>query len=190
MNVELVNERETNRLLATEHYLGPIRRGFCLGVRDAGRLVAVQVWTLPTSRALPADESWLELARWCLTPAAGKNAGSAMQRRSVRWIRERRPAVTTLVSYSDPSAGHTGALYRASAWYWSPTWHRLRPPPTGNGAWVDGEGQSVKDRWIFDVRPDERRRHLLVIDDPSALRSFDPETEWQRLGVERLRGLA
>ena len=37
--------------------------------------------------------------------------------------------VSTVVSYSDPSAGHTGSLYRACNWIWAPTWLRLRPPP-------------------------------------------------------------
>jgi hypothetical protein len=76
------------------------------------------------------------------------------------------------VSYSDPSVGHTGALYRACNWWWAPTWHRLRPPPSGNGSWSDGRVQSVKDRWIFPLRPDPDRAGVLLVKDASLLRAM------------------
>src|SRR5690606_2807761 len=90
---------------------------------------------------------------------------------ALRLIREHFSAVTTLVSYSDPSRGHTGALYKACNWLWAPTWHRLRPPPTGNGNWANGM-QAVKDRWVFPVLPDARRDDVLAIDDPAAVRHW------------------
>ena len=83
----------------------------------------------------------------------------------VRVIRRERREVTTVVSYSDPSVGHTGALYRACNWTWAPTWHRLRPPPSGNGSWRTNETQSVKDRWVYEIRPDERRSEILRVKD-------------------------
>jgi len=73
------------------------------------------------------------------------------------------PEVTTCVSYSDPSVGHTGALYKACNWQWAPTWHRLKPPPTGNGSWDGQTQQSVKDRWIFRLRPDAQRADILRV---------------------------
>lgn len=166
---------DVNPLLSREHYLGPIRSGgaelVVMGA-TAGQVVAAQVWRRPTARRLPSDGSWLELSRWCLTPAAGDNAGTRMHRYAARLIRERAPHVTTLVSYSDPTAGHTGALYRACNWTWAPTWHRLRPPPSGNGEWVAGQPQAVKDRWVFAVRPDPAREQVLHIDDPGAIRRW------------------
>jgi hypothetical protein len=47
---------------------------------------------------------------------------------------------------------------------------RLRPPPSGNGAWTIGKPEAIKDRWIFPVRPDRRRESLLYIDDEAAIR--------------------
>jgi hypothetical protein len=169
---ELVSSAEANRLLAVSHYLGPIHRGLAFGQREGSRLVAVMVWTNPTSRRLPQRE-WLELARWCLTPEAGPNAGSRMHRAFLRWLRLYRPEITTLVSYSDPSQGHTGALYRACNWLWRPTWHRLRPPPSGNGSWSGGSQQSVKDRWVFPVRPDPFRDELLSVKDDAVVRRME-----------------
>lgn len=149
-------------VLQEHHYLGPIRRG--VAWQDEHGVI---VLTNPTSRNVP--QHWLELARWCITDRT-KNAGSKQWAAMSRSLRTERPEVTTIVSYSDPSVGHTGALYRACNWWWAPTWHRLRPPPTGNGAWQEGKAQSVKDRWVFPVRPDAERAERLVAKDESILR--------------------
>jgi hypothetical protein len=90
-----------------------------------------------------------------------------------RYLRRERREVTTVVSYSDPSAGHTGALYKACGWIWAPTWHRLYPTPSGNGAWKDGEAQSVKDRWVFVLGADLRRDELLRVKDGRAAGAVD-----------------
>lgn len=164
---------EANELLREHHYLGPLHSGgrmVVIGSR-CGETVAAMIWKHPTSRRLPAFGTWLELARWCLTPDAGPNAGSRMHRYAVKLIREHLPNVTTLVSYSDPSHGHTGALYRACNWQWAPTWVRLRPPPSGHGDWGSGR-QEIKDRWVFAVRRDDTRRDALMIDDAGAVRHW------------------
>ena len=94
----------------------------------------------------------------------------------MQWKRVRRalpeiaPEVTTVVSYSDPSQGHTGSLYRSCNWKWAPTWHRLRPPPTGNGSWKNGQKQSVKDRWVCELKDDERRAEILRVKDDSIVK--------------------
>jgi hypothetical protein len=127
------------------------------------------VFAKPTIRQLP--ERWLELVRWCIK-SREKNAGSRQWATVARALRRARPDVTTIVSYSDPSQGHTGALYRACNWRWAPTWHRLRPPPTGNGAWRTAAPQAVKDRWIFELAPDAARAAALRLQDESLLRRF------------------
>jgi hypothetical protein len=156
---------EANALLRERHYLGPIEWGrlvVCQWV--GGEVVGAMVWRPPTSRKLPADGSWLELSRWCLTPEGGQYAGSRMHRAAVGLIRERLPAVTTLVSYSDPGAGHTGSLYKACNWRWRPTWLRLRPPPSGGGSWDGVTPQEPKDRWVFELKPDANREAVLYLD--------------------------
>lgn len=144
-------------LLESQHYLGARDRGF--SYRDEfGALVLAA----PTSRRLPRAR-WLELTRWCLY--GEKNGGSRQWARVWRWLRETHPHITTVVSYSDPSVGHTGALYRACNWLWAPTWHRLRPPPSGLGSWNGRWRQAVKDRWIWPLAPDSEREGLLVAND-------------------------
>ena len=158
-----VSSKSVAPFLQRLHYLGPVSRGFCWS-DEHGVLVLAK----PTSRRLPQDGTWLELVRWCLL--GQKNGGSRQWARVVRELRRDMPQVTTIVSYSDPSAGHTGALYKASNWLWRPTWHRLRPPPSGNGSWGDGRTQSVKDRWCYALRPDARRDELLSIKDESIVK--------------------
>lgn len=170
---------QANGLLREHHYLGPVKAAsFTFLGLDNGVPVAAQVWKSPTARRLPTNGRWLELARWCLTPAAGSNAGSRMHRYAVLSLREAFPTATTLVSYSDPSQGHTGALYRPCNWLWAPTWHRLRPPPSGLGSWDGRVRQEVKDRWVFPLRRDPDRAITLAVDDPAAVRAHLASAEW------------
>ena len=155
-----VSSKSVGEFLLARHYLGPVARGFAWS-DEWGVLVLAK----PTARRLPQDGTWLELVRWCLL--GRKNGGSRQWGRVVRTVKRDAPNVTTIVSYSDPSQGHTGALYRAAGWAWAPTWHRLRPPPSGNGSWKDGAQQSVKDRWIYALRDDARRAEILRVKDAS-----------------------
>lgn len=165
--------RSITGLLAEHHYLGPLDRGVAWR-SDHGAIVVAA----PTSRRIPLR--WLELVRWCIIGGV-KNAGSQQWAAFARDLRKARPDVTTIVSYSDPSQGHTGALYRACNWWWAPTWHRLRPPPTGNGNWGGGDPESVKDRWIFPLACDPERVSVLRIPYAHILRRW-PWAEYREPG--------
>ena len=158
-----VSSKSVAPFLERLHYLGAVSRGFCWS-DEHGVLVLAK----PTSRRLPQDGTWLELVRWCLL--GQKNGGSKQWAKVVKALRLELPQVTTVISYSDPSAGHTGALYKACNWQWKPTWHRLRPPPSGNGSWKGGKVQAVKDRWVYALRPDPRRDDMLSVKDESIAR--------------------
>jgi hypothetical protein len=161
--VSLASVRECNRYLVGRHYLGPTNAaGF--GWKDEG---GVMLFAAPRSRRLPSD--WLELVRWCLTGVP--NAGSQQWARFCRWARLHHSA-TTVISYSDPAQGHTGALYRACNWQWAPTWLRLRPPPSGGGSWTGEHRQEVKDRWVFPLHSDDRRPFALALADEALMRSM------------------
>lgn len=165
--------RSVAALLTENHYLGAVNRGTAWH-DDFGVIIVAA----PTARRLPGH--WLELVRWCVT-ARQKNAGSMQWSSFVRDLRKLRPDLTTIVSYSDPSEGHTGALYRACNWWWAPTWHRLRPPPTGNGAWSRARQESVKDRWVFALRRDPARTNILRARDSAILRRW-PWAEYREPG--------
>ncbi len=159
LHVETATVTEINPLLASAHYLGPVSSArVCFAGWVADELVACQAWRWPTARMVPTD--WLELSRWCLTLEAGENAGSRMMGYVRRWIRRNIPKVTALVSYSDPSRGHTGALYRASGWSYAPTHHGLRYDldgvgyASGHGSWDGQTIQSPKHRWMIQFTDD------------------------------------
>jgi hypothetical protein len=158
-----VDAQSVNDVLLANHYLGPSSRG--TSYRDE---YGVMVFANPSSRRLP-QQRWLELVRWCIVSDVD-SAGSRQWRAAKAWLRKEFLGVTTVVSYSDPGAGHTGALYRACNWLWAPTWHRLREPPTGNGAWTDGRRQAAKDRWVFCLDRDSERESILAIKDESLMR--------------------
>lgn len=164
-------------VLDQRHYLGAARRGFAWSDE-----FGVMVLANPTSRRIPSD--WLELTRWCLTGTA--NGGSRQWSRAAAWLRANRPDVTTVISYSDPSVGHTGALYRACNWLWAPTWMRLRPPPSAGGSWDGETREAVKDRWVFPLQPDPRRQSALAVQDTACRRRF-PDAEYREPLVRRGR---
>jgi hypothetical protein len=166
----IVPVADVAQFLDDNHYLGAARRG--IAWKDEQGVI---VLGKPTSRRLPNDGTWLELSRWCLLGIP--NGGSQQFSQVAKWLRQWRPEVTTLVSYSDPSVGHTGALYKACNWIWAPTWLRLRPPPSGNGSW-NGKKQATKDRWVYPLRADERRVAVLRVHDESLLRK-DPTIGYQ-----------
>lgn len=166
-------------VLDTHHYLGKRGARSRLIYEDRHGLI---VFSSPSARRLPQD--WIELSRWCILK---DGVGSEQWRDAVAWLRERSGA-TTVVSYSDPSVGHTGALYRACNWIWAPVWHVLREPPTGLGT-RGGKLQRAKHRWVYLLKPDDRRAEILRLKDESLCRRFPEvgysEPRWRR-GVPQL----
>lgn len=60
-------------------------------------------------------ETW-ELARLWIDDGVPKNAETFLIGKAVRFVTANRISVKVLVSYADPSAGHSGTIYRASNW--------------------------------------------------------------------------
>ena len=170
----MVSVHEASSWLAGRHYLGPTKTARFAWADRHG----VIVMGSPRSRRIPGD--WLELIRWCILDGKGSEQWAAF----IGWARMTNPQATTIVSYSDPSVGHDGALYRACNWLWAPTWHRLREPPSGNGAWASGKRQAAKDRWVFPLAPDSDRQKLLAINDEALARAMPwasyREPKWRR----------
>lgn len=57
-----------------------------------------------------------EMARLWIDDAIPTNGESWLIGQSVKYIRANHPEVVALVTYADPSAGHSGAIYRAANW--------------------------------------------------------------------------
>jgi len=79
--------------------------------------VGMVVYSLPPRECATrfGGVTW-ELARLYLTDDVPKNSESWAIAKSVWFIRKQHPEVKFLVSYADPSAGHSGTIYRAANW--------------------------------------------------------------------------
>lgn len=102
-----------------QHYIGRWP-GVCVlilaAVRDAVAIGTI-VFALPpreTSKRY-GGETW-ELARLWLADSVPKNAETWLIAKAVKYIKTNFPRVKTLVSYADPSVGHSGTIYKAANW--------------------------------------------------------------------------
>jgi len=111
--VEVHSRTEVNWFLQGTHYLGPVA-----GWKAAGALVSesgigwdgVVVLSRPVARMAP--EGTAEVARLALRHGAPKNSGS----RLLGWATRKAKALgySRVVTYADPSVGHTGRIYLAA----------------------------------------------------------------------------
>jgi len=88
-----------------------------LGIFSFDQLVGMVLYSAPPKQSdvRYGCKTW-ELARLYLLDEVPKNAETWAISGSVRYIKRHHPEVGCLVSYADPSAGHTGAIYKAANW--------------------------------------------------------------------------
>ncbi len=151
---------EVAEFLDEHHYLG--RRGGRSVFALRNKSGALVFSTKPQAGSLPRD-GWLELSRWCLT-SEDKNAGSRHWARTKRWLLQNTDA-TTVVTYSDPSR-HDGALYRAAGFLWAPSTQFLLKNMKLAGERHEDRPYVDKNRWVYPLRPDDRRQEALTIRHP------------------------
>ena len=112
-------ERDEVDAMIKSHYIGKWP-GVCVltlaMVRD-GRRLGVIVFALPPRETAKryGGETW-ELARLWVMDAVPKNAETYFIGQAIRHIRRHHKSVRVLVSYADPSAGHSGVIYKAANW--------------------------------------------------------------------------
>lgn len=102
-----------------KHYIGRWP-GVCVLILALKHLrvpVGVIVFALPPRETAKryGGVTW-ELARLWVCDTVPKNAETYLISRAVRYIKRHHREVHALVSYADPSAGHSGVIYRASNW--------------------------------------------------------------------------
>ncbi len=101
------------------HYLGKWP-GVCvlnLALRRGPEVLGVIVFALPPRETAKryGGVTW-ELARLWLDDSVPQNGETFLIARATRHIQQFHKGVEMLVSYADPSAGHTGTIYRAANW--------------------------------------------------------------------------
>jgi hypothetical protein len=101
------------------HYLSkrPAIVLLCLVAERDERPIGCVVFSAPPREADKryGGKTW-ELARLYLLDCIPKNAESWLIGQGVKYIKRHHTDVEHLLSYADPSAGHSGAIYRAANW--------------------------------------------------------------------------
>lgn len=109
--------RVTKEWIAEMHYLKSTPPGFIhiLEFTEGKRLIGAMLLGRPSSKAYDPDLI-LEVNRVYFvddTPPNVESQGLGMMRKHVRtWL----PNIKLLISYSDPSRGHSGTIYLADGW--------------------------------------------------------------------------
>ncbi len=115
--------READRLetdwMIRRHYIGKWP-GVCVAILGLYRIedpVGVIVFSLPPPETYVryGGLTW-ELGRLWVDDEQPRNTESWFISRAVRFVRRFHREVKALVSYADPSAGHSGTIYRAANW--------------------------------------------------------------------------
>lgn len=99
------------------HYTRTAPPGYRVALEfvDGKERVGAMLLGRPTSRQLDV-ELWVELTRMVFVDEAQRNSESQALSMMRRWVRVWMPEVKGLLAYADPSAGHTGTVYRADGW--------------------------------------------------------------------------
>lgn len=113
--------REIRSFIEANHYMGSIngvKVTQCFSVKREGLLVGGLIFGQMATNAWrhygDSEGATLELRRLFLVDAAGKNSESRVVAFCIRWIKRNLPEVKRIVSYADPSRGHSGGIYLAT----------------------------------------------------------------------------
>lgn len=116
--MELISRRTADAMIR-RHYLGrwPGVVVLSLGLFRDQKALGVIVFALPPRETSVryGGVTW-ELARLWVSDEVPMNAETFLIGKAVRYIKRVRPEVKALVSYADPSVGHSGVIYRAANW--------------------------------------------------------------------------
>lgn len=88
---------------------------YCYGLYEDENLVGVITYS-PFSRLQAAKRyvGFLELSRLALAEGLPKNSASFLIGNSLRLLQKQDKYVQGVITYADPTEGHTGVVYRAS----------------------------------------------------------------------------
>lgn len=90
----------------------------------------------------------LELTRLFIHDWAGRNSESWLIAQSFRWLADRWPQFSVLLSYADTAYGHLGRIYQATNW--------LYTGESVHTAYLDPDGAVIHSRCTNDTRPERK----------------------------------
>lgn len=149
LRVGQVNKNIADEFLYTWHYQHHGRHGVDYGVYLGEQLIAISRFTSPTRNESATQiglrpQEVLELARLCVHPRyQKKNLLTWALARIEKDIKKSNTSIRCLVSFSDMSQGHTGAVYKAANW----EFHSVADP---SYYYVDKDGYVMHKKTLWD----------------------------------------
>jgi len=118
LQVRVATRSEVNWMVE-KHYLhkwpGVVLKIF--GLMHDGKCVGTCIYSMPAIQINKryGGKCW-ELARLWIDDIMPKNSETWFIAKTIQILRKERPEVEGLVSFADPSAGHSGTIYKAGNW--------------------------------------------------------------------------
>lgn len=135
-----------NEFLWSYHYLGKTRSGIAIAATLHNQLIAIAFYAHCTRQqtTLKLKKNYnevLELVRFCIKPGYNrKNFASWFLSRTTKMLPS---SITTLVSFADEGAGHSGSIYKAAGWAFNGV--------SKNSYWyIDAEGHRYHKKSVWD----------------------------------------
>ena len=108
--------RELREWIKRSHYLESAPPGYVAALEFLEGKERIGGMLLGRPAARTYGEEILELTRMYFVDSAPKNTESAALAMMRAFVRKWFPSIRLLISYSDPSQGHTGGIYKADGW--------------------------------------------------------------------------
>lgn len=112
---------EIKVFIEKHHYsksINGVKCSYCFKVEHNNTLVGAVLYGMMSTTAWKKfgvnESDVLELRRLVLVDDAPKNSESRVISKTLKWIKKNARYVHIVVSYADPTYGHTGVVYRAS----------------------------------------------------------------------------
>ena len=121
--ISQANSEDIKKFLSKYHYIGKIgRSSYTVAAFHQDVLIACAVFCYPTRmesavRLQLSQTELYELTRFCIHPVyQKKNFASWFLSRIIKQLATEKPKIKCLLSFADPTFGHTGTIYKAGNW--------------------------------------------------------------------------
>lgn len=140
--------RELREWIKQYHYLKSAPPGFVIALEFLEGRERVGAMLIGRPAARQYGEEILELTRMYFVDSAPKNTESSALAMMRAFVRKWFPSVRLLLSYSDPSQGHTGGIYKADGW----AMLGKTKARHGQNGWASRSGRVFQETYVSKVR--------------------------------------
>ena len=124
--IRRIDAKIAKEYIRKNHYTHGCHNGpsLCYGLFDSGELIGVLMFATPCSENVRASvfgesykDSVIELHRLHILDCTPKNTESWFISRCLKLLKQDKPKIKAVISFSDSNEGHTGIIYKATNAY-------------------------------------------------------------------------